>query len=157
MRTRSLSATHARAQTSANFVGIPLPPRQVAVLDEVQMIGDAARGWSWTRALIGLPAKELHVCGDPAALPLLRALASDCGEALEEVPYRRLAPLIVQRDALRGLADVAPGAGRGGEGRRRANVLACRRLWRACEQRRRQRGLGALPTAGAASTPCARR
>ncbi|GBF89056.1 hypothetical protein Rsub_01773 [Raphidocelis subcapitata] len=64
---------------------------------------------------------HLHVCGDPAALPLLRALAADCGERLEEVAYQRLSPLTVQRQALRGLEDVAPatpwrGARSGGDG-----------------------------------------
>jgi ATP-dependent RNA helicase SUPV3L1/SUV3 len=33
----------------------------VAVLDEIQMIGDESRGWAWTRALVGAPANELHV------------------------------------------------------------------------------------------------
>jgi hypothetical protein len=40
----------------------PAPQPQVAVLDEVQMLGDAARGWSWTRALLGLPAAEVRDC-----------------------------------------------------------------------------------------------
>ena len=39
----------------------------VAVIDEIQLIGDADRGWAWTRALLGVPAKEVHVCGEPAA------------------------------------------------------------------------------------------
>jgi ATP-dependent RNA helicase SUPV3L1/SUV3 len=55
----------------------------VAVLDEVQMLGDKGRGWAWTRALLGLRARELHVCGDPAALPLLRELAAQCGDCIE--------------------------------------------------------------------------
>ena len=53
---------------------------QVGVVDEVQMVGDPVRGASFTRAVLGLPAKVLHVCGDPAALPLLRLLAMDTGE-----------------------------------------------------------------------------
>ena len=52
---------------------------QVGVVDEVQMVGDPVRGASFTRAVLGLPAKVLHVCGDPAALPLLRLLAMDTG------------------------------------------------------------------------------
>lgn len=36
----------------------------VAVIDEVQMIGDEGRGWAWSRALMGVPAKEVHLCGD---------------------------------------------------------------------------------------------
>lgn len=56
---------------------------QVAVLDEIQMMGDAGRGWAWTQALLGLPARSLHVCGDPAALHVLRALVEECGDELE--------------------------------------------------------------------------
>ena len=32
----------------------------VAVVDEMQLIGSEDRGWAWTRALLGLPAKEIH-------------------------------------------------------------------------------------------------
>jgi ATP-dependent RNA helicase SUPV3L1/SUV3 len=35
----------------------------VAVIDEIQMIANNERGWAWTRALLGLRAKEIHVCG----------------------------------------------------------------------------------------------
>jgi ATP-dependent RNA helicase SUPV3L1/SUV3 len=44
----------------------------VAVIDEIQMIGDESRGWAWTRALQGVPANEIHLCGDASALPLVR-------------------------------------------------------------------------------------
>lgn len=40
----------------------------------MQMVGDEQRGWAWTRALQGLPANELHVCGDASAVPLVRPL-----------------------------------------------------------------------------------
>lgn len=36
------------------------------------MVGDDSRGWAWTRALQGLPASELHLCGDASALQLVR-------------------------------------------------------------------------------------
>lgn len=61
---------------------------QVAVLDEVQMLGDRGRGWSWTRVLLGLPAAELHLCGDPAAEGLLKHLAAECGDTLSTQHYR---------------------------------------------------------------------
>ncbi len=53
------------------------------MLDEIQMIADRARGWAWTRALLGLPTHELHVCGDPSVLPLLEQLVADCGDELK--------------------------------------------------------------------------
>ncbi len=52
----------------------------VAVVDEVQMVADPSRGHSFTRAILGIPAHTLHICGDPAALPLLRRLIEDTGE-----------------------------------------------------------------------------
>lgn len=54
---------------------------EVAVVDEVQMLGDGSRGHAFTRALLGLPAATLHLCGDAAALPLLRQLVADAGAA----------------------------------------------------------------------------
>ena len=37
---------------------------EVAVIDEIQMLRDFQRGWAWTRALLGTPADEIHVCGE---------------------------------------------------------------------------------------------
>lgn len=74
----------------------------VAVIDEVQMIGDESRGWAWTRALLGVQAKEVHVCGDPAAAPVVRKLAAACGDELEERVYERLTPLSVSEESLGG-------------------------------------------------------
>jgi ATP-dependent RNA helicase SUPV3L1/SUV3 len=31
----------------------------VAVIDEFQMLRDNERGWAWTRAILGIPAKEI--------------------------------------------------------------------------------------------------
>lgn len=37
---------------------------QVGVVDEMQMAANEDRGWAWTRAVMGLPVEELHVCGE---------------------------------------------------------------------------------------------
>ncbi len=74
----------------------------VAVIDEVQMIGDESRGWAWTRALLGVQAREVHVCGDPASAPVVRKLAAACGDELEERVYERLTPLSVSEESLGG-------------------------------------------------------
>lgn len=55
-------------------------PVAVAVVDEIQMVAERSRGWSFTRALLGLAAAEVHVCGDPAVLPLLEQMVDDTGE-----------------------------------------------------------------------------
>lgn len=49
----------------------------------VQMIGDDSRGWAWTRVLQGLPAQEIHLCGDASAIKLVEQLTSEMGETVE--------------------------------------------------------------------------
>lgn len=62
-------------------------PVDVAVIDEVQMLAHPERGWAWSRALLGLRADAVHVCGSADALPLLRSLAAACGDTLVEHEY----------------------------------------------------------------------
>lgn len=38
------------------------------------MVGCKSRGFSFTRALLGIPAGELHLCGDPAVVPLIQEI-----------------------------------------------------------------------------------
>lgn len=56
---------------------------EVAVIDEIQMVRDPTRGWAWTRALLGLNAKEIHVCGEASAIGLVNELAIAAGEEVE--------------------------------------------------------------------------
>lgn len=80
----------------------------VAVIDEIQMIAADDRGWAWTRALTGLRATEIHVCGDASAVPLLHRLAAQMGDELEVRQYNRLVPLDVA-PPLAKLSEVQPG------------------------------------------------
>ncbi|KAK2854159.1 hypothetical protein Q5P01_006820 [Channa striata] len=70
-------------------------PYEVAVIDEIQMIRDPSRGWAWTRALLGLCAEEIHVCGEPAAIDLIRELMFTTGEEVEVHTYQRLTPFSI--------------------------------------------------------------
>jgi len=38
------------------------------------MLGDLQRGSAWTRALLGLAAREIHVCGEYTAIKLVEEL-----------------------------------------------------------------------------------
>ena len=69
---------------------------EVAVLDEIQMVKDYQRGWAWTRALLGIPAKEIHVCGEAAAINLVKEIALSVGEEFEVRSYKRLTRLVIQ-------------------------------------------------------------
>ena len=67
----------------------------VAVIDEIQMIGDRERGWAWSRALLGIPAKEIHLCGEERALEVVRRLLRQTREdySLSVVRHSRLVGL----------------------------------------------------------------
>lgn len=69
--------------------------KDVAVIDEIQMINDPDRGWAWTRALLGFPAKEIHLCGTEEVAPLVESLVQQCGDFLTKKYYHRLTPLHV--------------------------------------------------------------
>jgi ATP-dependent RNA helicase SUPV3L1/SUV3 len=47
------------------------------------MIGDLQRGWSWTRALLGIAAKEVHVCGEETAINLVKNLLYTTHDSFE--------------------------------------------------------------------------
>ncbi|GIX62523.1 ATP-dependent RNA helicase [Babesia caballi] len=61
-----------------------------AVIDEMQMVGDASRGYAWTRAFLGLRARELHICGSRSCYALAKSLASLAGDSLEVTEHARL-------------------------------------------------------------------
>jgi ATP-dependent RNA helicase SUPV3L1/SUV3 len=74
----------------------------VAIIDEIQMLQDEARGYAWTAALIGAPAKEVFVCGaNSVTTPCIRAI-----EALDEkydiTHLERKTPLLLEHEGLSG-------------------------------------------------------
>jgi ATP-dependent RNA helicase SUPV3L1/SUV3 len=62
----------------------------VGVIDEIQMIGSPDRGWAWTRALLGLPVKELHLCGDPSTLALIQRISTVANEEVDVKKFFRI-------------------------------------------------------------------
>ena len=74
----------------------------VAVIDEIQMVGHRERGWAWTQALLGVKAQEVHLCGEERAVPLIRELATAMGDKLEIHHYERLSPLRTMSKSLDG-------------------------------------------------------
>ena len=74
----------------------------VAIIDEIQMLQDEARGYAWTAALIGAPAKEVFVCGaNSVTAPCIRVV-----EALDEkydiTHLERKTPLLLEHEGLSG-------------------------------------------------------
>lgn len=57
----------------------------------LQMIGCTTRGFSFTRALLGLSADELHLCGDAAAVPLVQELLKVTGDDIKVPKFLQVA------------------------------------------------------------------
>lgn len=81
----------------------------VAVVDEIQLIGTLDRGHAWTRAVLGLDAREIHVCGAPEAADLVERMCRATGDDFEFREYSRLTPLSVEDKPLKSLAEVEKG------------------------------------------------
>ena len=81
----------------------------VAVIDEAQMMADPERGHSWTRAILGLKAREIHICASPTAEDVLKHLIQLCGDTYEEHHYERKTELYFEDTPFRFPEDVEPG------------------------------------------------
>lgn len=68
----------------------------VAVIDEAQMIADEERGHSWTRAILGLKAKEIHICMSSSAEKVITHLISLCNDTYMKNIYERKTPLVYE-------------------------------------------------------------
>lgn len=84
-------------------------PVEVVVIDEIQMIRDPQRGWAWTRALLGLPADEVHLCGEEAAIDIIKRILEPTGDILEVINYKRLTPLVIEEEPLKDLKNIRDG------------------------------------------------
>lgn len=83
--------------SSGTIEMLPLHKKMdICVIDEIQMIVDERRGFAWTDAFLGVQAKEVHLCGEPSAVKLIRNLVKATGDELEVRNYERLGELRVQ-------------------------------------------------------------
>lgn len=78
------------------------------VIDEIQMISDMSRGWAWSQAVIGVPARHVILVGSDESLPVLIPLLEQLGEPYEIKKFERKTPLQV-REPLWKLGDLKPG------------------------------------------------
>ena len=67
-----------------------------AVIDEAQMISDKYRGSAWTRAILGVVAKDVYVCCSPNAVKLIVQLIEDCKDSHEIIECKRNTELVVE-------------------------------------------------------------
>ena len=82
---------------------------EVAVIDEAQMMCDDERGGAWTAAILGVRAKEIHVCAAPSAELLLRRLILECGDSCEVTYHERKTPLVFEKQVFSFPLDVRAG------------------------------------------------
>ena len=82
---------------------------EVAVIDEAQMVSDEDRGHSWTRAILGVRAKEIHVCMSPVAEEVVAHLIELCEDTYEVHKYERKTELVVEDEPFDFPKDVREG------------------------------------------------
>ncbi|KAJ4321307.1 RNA helicase [Fusarium piperis] len=75
-------------------------PYDVAVIDEIQMIADPDRGSGWTTALLGVMAKEVHLCGEERTVKLIQSICASIGDECIVHRYERLSPLETMSEAI---------------------------------------------------------
>lgn len=81
----------------------------IAVIDEAQMIVDEDRGHSWTRAVLGMKAKEIHICMSPSATQVVTHLITLCHDTYTTQEYERKTPLICENEPFEFPKDVRQG------------------------------------------------
>jgi ATP-dependent RNA helicase SUPV3L1/SUV3 len=81
----------------------------IAIIDEIQLIGDEYRGSAWTTALLGLQAEEIHICGEERALKLVNDICQSTGDTLIKKTYTRLGDLIVEDNKLNSVSELKTG------------------------------------------------
>jgi ATP-dependent RNA helicase SUPV3L1/SUV3 len=81
----------------------------VAVIDEIQMLGDRDRGAAWTAAVCGAPASTVYLVGALEARKAVEALAERLEVPLEVRILKRKGPLTMEPGAVRKLRNLRRG------------------------------------------------
>lgn len=87
-----LQATHLAATIEMMDISIPV---DVAVIDEAQMLFDKDRGWAWTTAIFGVPAKHIVLTGAPSCIKMIETIAEHLEEPLEIIHCERFTEMEV--------------------------------------------------------------
>lgn len=81
----------------------------VAVIDEIQMLGDRDRGAAWTAAVCGAPATTVYLLGAIEARRAIEALAARLECRLEVHILKRMGPLTMAAAPVRALRNLKRG------------------------------------------------
>ena len=74
----------------------------VAIIDEIQMLQDPDRGSAWTAALVGVPARQVFVCGSNAVTAICVKVIQSLNESHEVTHLQRMTPLVLEDTSLCG-------------------------------------------------------
>ena len=80
----------------------PSKPIDVAIIDEIQMLQDADRGSAWTAALVGVPAKQVFICGANSVTNICLRVLDALNETYEITQLQRMTPLVLEEASLCG-------------------------------------------------------
>jgi ATP-dependent RNA helicase SUPV3L1/SUV3 len=75
---------------------------EVAIIDEIQMLQDPDRGSAWTAALVGVPAKQVFVCGSTAVIAPCLAVIELMSESHEITYLMRKTLLVLENESICG-------------------------------------------------------
>lgn len=94
----------AGAQHTASTIEMMNPSKQVdvAIIDEIQMLQDPDRGSAWTAALVGVPARQVFVCGSNAVTKPCLQVIEYLRETAEITLLQRMTPLVIEDDSICG-------------------------------------------------------
>ncbi|CZT07392.1 related to ATP dependent RNA helicase [Rhynchosporium agropyri] len=107
---RRIPENYDKVMNSCTVEMVPLNAKvDVAVIDEIQMMGDTERGWAWTQAFLGVQAKEVHLCGEVRTRKIITELCAAMGDKLVVHEYERLSPLKTQKNSLGRLENLEKG------------------------------------------------
>lgn len=96
--------------TSGTIEMVPLHKKMdLCIIDEIQMIADEMRGEAWTNALLGVQAKEIHLCGEQRTVPLIKSIIELTGDELEVNDYERLGKLETAKKPVKAHRNLMPG------------------------------------------------
>ncbi len=80
------------------------------LVDEAQLLSDPKRGWAWTQAIVGAPAKHIIMTASPESIPLIRYLVERyLGEPLEIIEKQRHGELHCLKEPTLFLEALEPG------------------------------------------------
>ncbi|MBR6303187.1 MAG: ATP-dependent helicase, partial [Lachnospiraceae bacterium] len=68
----------------------------IAVIDECQMIADPERGAAWSRAILGVKAKEVYLLSSDNVTELLTEIIETCGDTYDITKHERKTGLVVE-------------------------------------------------------------